>query len=261
MLSLTALLLIYSTIIVPENYKTIQEAVINASPDDIIIVSEGIYKENISIMRPVSIISRRGPDLTTVRAAVPSEPVFKVSNVNNNVAITGFTATGSLLSGIYLSNSNNVTISDNKTVKNANGIILYGSSNNTVAGNSADLNEKYGIYLDSSSRNSLGKNSASSNKDNGIFLSSSSYNNLTDNNVNHNTWNGILLWDSSNNTLKDNRVWRNRFGIIISGGGNNTLNNNSTWSNIYIIMPLILAYIGIVSYIIQRRVLKSIYRA
>ena len=260
MLSLTALLLIYSTILVPENYKTIQEAVINASREDTVIVSEGIYKENVSITRPISIISRRGPDSTTVRAAVPSEPVFKVSNANN-VAITGFTATGSLLSGIYLYNSNNVTIRDNKIVKNANGIILYGSSNNTVAGNSADLNEKYGIYLDSSSRNSLGKNSTSSNNDNGIFLSSSSYNNLTDNSVNHNTWNGIILWDSSNNTLKDNRVWRNRFGIVISGGGNNTLINNSTWSNIYIIMPLILAYIGIISYLIQRRVLPTIFRA
>src|SRR3972149_6571599 len=215
MLSLTALLLIYSTIIVPENYKTIQEAVINASREDTIMVSEGIYKENVSITRPISIISRRGPDSTTVRAAVPSEPVFKVSNANN-VAITGFTATGSLLSGIY----------------------LY-----------------------SSSRNSLGKNRTSSNNDNGIFLSSSSYNNLTDNSVNHNTWNGIILWDSSNNTLKDNRVWRNRFGIVISGGGNNTLINNSTWSNIYIIMPLILAYIGIISYLIQRRVLPTIFRA
>jgi pectin methylesterase-like acyl-CoA thioesterase len=78
MLSLTALLLIYSTILVPENYKTIQEAVINASREDTIIVSEGIYKENVSITRPISIISRRGPDSTTVRAAVPSEPVFKV---------------------------------------------------------------------------------------------------------------------------------------------------------------------------------------
>ncbi|MDO8446513.1 MAG: NosD domain-containing protein [Deltaproteobacteria bacterium] len=259
MLSLTALLLIYSTIIVPENYKTIQEAVTNASLDDTIIVSEGNYKENVSVTKPVSIISRKGPEFTTVRAAVPSEPVFKVSNVNN-VAITGFTATGSLLSGIYLYNSNNATITDNKTVKNGRGIILYGSSNNMLTGNSADANKKYGIYLESSHRNSLVKNSASSNNDNGIFLSSSSYNNLTDNNVNHNTWNGIILWDSSNNTLKDNRIWRNRFGIVISGGGNNTLINNSTWSNIYVIMPLILAYIGIISYLVQRRVLQTIYR-
>jgi parallel beta-helix repeat protein len=222
-------------------------------------VSEGIYKENVSIARPISITSSRGPDFTTVLAAIPSEPVFKVSNVND-VVIKGFTATGSLLSGIYLNNSNNGTISNNKSVKNANGIILYSSNNNTVAGNSADLNEKYGIYLDSSNRNSLEKNSASSNNDNGIFLSSSTYNNLMGNSVNHNTWNGIILWESSNNILKDNRVWRNRFGIVISGGANNTLINNSTWSNIYIIMPLILAYIGIVSYIIQRRVLQAILR-
>lgn len=260
MLSLTALILIYSTIIVPDNYKTIQEAVINASQDDTIIVSEGSYKENISVTKQISIISSKGPDYTTVSAALPGEAVFKVSNADH-VKISGFTATGSLLSGIYLYNSNSATISNNKSLKNGSGIVLYSSSSNALTGNSADLNEKYGIYIELSHRNILGKNSANSNSDKGIFLSSSNNNNLTDNSVNNNTWNGIILWDSSNNTISINKVWRNRFGIVVSGGGNNTLINNSTWSNIYIIMPLILAYIGIVSYLVQRRVLRTIYRA
>lgn len=259
MLSLAGLALIYATMIVPDNYKTIQDAVNNAAIGDNIIVNEGIYRENIVITKPVTIKSRKGQDFTTVSAAVSSEPVFKVSNVDN-FEITGFTATGSNKSGIYINHSNHGTLSDNKTEKNGNGIALYDSSNNRLIGNSAVSNQSYGIYIEASHRNALEQNIASLNRDNGIFLSSSNYNQVTGNNAINNTWNGILLWDSSYNTISENKVWRNRFGIVISEGSNNALSNNSTWSNLYIIMPLILAYIGIISYIIQRRLLQFIYR-
>lgn len=259
MLSLAALIYIYSTIIVPDKYATIQEAVGKASAGDVIVVSEGRYKENVLITKPISIKTRNGQDNTTVMAADPDKPVFKVSNTDK-VEISGFTATGSALSGIYLDTANNVTISNNRTVKNGTGIFLHVSSNNILANNLSDSNDKYGMYLESSHRNILNKNRVNTNADKGIFLSSSNYNELKDNSVNLNVWNGIILWASSNNTLKDNRVWRNRFGIVVSEGSNNSLINNSAWSNIYVIMPLVLAYIGIISYLIQKRVLQSRFR-
>lgn len=259
MLSLTAFILISSTIVVPDNYKTIQEAVTTASPGDTILVSEGTYQENVVVTKPLSIRSRKGAEHTTVRAAVPAEPVFKLSNADG-AEVSGFTATGSLLAGIYLHNSTNTIISDNRAVKNGTGIFLHASSDNRLTGNSADSNSKYGIYLETSHRNSLLKNNANINNDNGIFLSYSNDNNLTDNNANLNVWNGVLLWDSRNNTLKENRTWRNRFGIVIGEGGNNSLIDNSTWSNIYVIMPLVLVYLGIISYLIQKRILRTIYR-
>lgn len=259
MLSLVALIYIYSSLIVPDKYATIQEAVGKASPGDVIVVSEGSYKENVLITKPLSIKARNGRDNTTVMAADPAKPVFKVSNTDK-VEISGFTATGSSLSGIYLDSANNVTISNNRTVKNGTGITLHASSNNILANNLADSNDKYGIYLESSHRNTLNENRVNTNADKGVFLSSSNNNDLTDNSVNLNVWNGVLLWDSNNNTLRDNRVWRNRFGIVISEGGNNTLINNSAWSNIYVIMPLVLAYLGIISYLIQKRVLQSRFR-
>lgn len=259
MLSLAAILFIYTTIVVPDNYKTIQDAVNKASTEDTIIVNEGTYRENIIINKPVFIMSRRGPDFTTVVAANPSEDVFKVNNTDS-VEITGFSATGSLQSGIYLKNSNKSKIANNKTFKNGYGIKLYGSNNSVLTGNMADSNKSYGIFIEASDSNNVTKNSATSNGDNGIFLSSANNNKISDNAINYNTWNGILLWDSDSNTISDNSIWRNRFGIVISEGFNNTLSNNSTWSNIYLIMPLILAYIGIVSYSVQRRILKLIHR-
>ena len=44
------------TIVVPDDYTTIQEAIDNAVADDTIYVYQGIYHENIGISKPVSFI-------------------------------------------------------------------------------------------------------------------------------------------------------------------------------------------------------------
>lgn len=244
-------------IYVPDTFKTINEAAKNASPKDTIIVNSGSYTENIVITKPLTIKSSKGPDASVVHALIKSEPVFKISNVDK-AAIIGFTATGSEFAGIYLYNSNNEQLLDNKTTGNKNGIFLYSSNNNTVANNIADSNEQYGIYLESSNANMLEKNSVNSNKDRGIFLNSSSRNSITNNSVNLNAWDGVFLWSSHNNILKDNKIFRNGYGIVISDSNNNTLTGNSTWSNIYIILPVVLIYTGIIVYLIQKNLAQFI---
>jgi len=246
-----------ATIHVPDNYKTIQEAVKNASPRDTIIVHEGYYTENIIITKPLTIESTKGSDASIIHAAVQNEPVLKINNVNE-VSISGFTVTGSQSAGIYLYNSHNGQLRGNKVVNNGSGIVLISSNNNTFVNNTANLNEQYGIYLELSNNNILEKNIVNSNKDKGIFLSSSSYNELINNNVNLNAWNGITLWSSHNNLLKDNNILRNRYGIVLSDSNNNILTNNSTWSNIYAILPIVLIYIGILLYLVQKHLLRFI---
>lgn len=249
-----------ATIYVPDNFKTINEAVKSASPKDTIIVNSGSYTENIIIIaKPLTIKSSKGPDASVVHALVKSEPVFKISNVKD-AAIIGFTATGSDIAGIYLLNSNNVQVIDNKTAGNGSGILIRSSDNNILSKNISNTNEQYGIYLESSNGNTLEKNSVNSNKDKGIFLNSSSRNNLTSNNVKLNTWDGVFLWSSHNNILKDNKIFRNRYGIVLSDSNDNTLTGNSTWSNIYIILPVVLIYIGIIVYLIQKNLVRFIYR-
>lgn len=244
---------------VPDNYKTIQEAVSNASPGDTIIIDEGVYKENIVIDKPISIKSSKGPDASIIQAAAPGKPVFEVRNVKG-AAISGFTATGSAIAGIYIDASNNVDIRDNKALDNGSGIILSSSNNNTFANNVAGPNKRYGIYLKSSNKNKLDKNNIRANMDTGIFLSSSSFNTLTGNNVSLNTWNGILLLYSHGNTLIRNKALRNRFAIILSESNDNTLTDNSTWPNIYIILPIVLIYLGIITYLIQKSLFRLIYK-
>lgn len=248
-----------ATIYVPLNYKTINEAVKNALPKDIIIVSAGNYTENIVITKPLTIKSSKGADTSIVHALAHSEPVFKISNASD-VSITGLGITGSLVSGVYLYAANNVKITGNKLTENGSGIILYSSNGNTLSNNEAVANKQYGIYLESSNGNTLEKNTLTLNKDKGIFLSSSSFNKLINNDVNLNAWDGIILWSSHNNILEGNKVYRNRYGITLSESNNNTLTNNSQWSNIYVILPAVLVYIGIIVYLIQKTLIHFIYR-
>lgn len=242
---------------VPQDYKTIRDAVENANPQDTVIVDEGEYKENIVITKPIVIRASKGPDVTIVHALIQGEPVFKIKNTNE-ASIIGFTASDSLSSGMYLYNAHNGQVLNNKTINNHTGITLYSSNNNIIKDNIANSNEYYGIYLESSNGNTLEKNSVNSNKDKGIFLNSSSRNNITNNSVNLNAWNGITLWSSHNNLLKDNNILRNRYGVVLSDSNNIILTNNSTWSNIYVILPIVLIYIGILLYLIQKHLLRFI---
>lgn len=243
---------------VPHNYKNIQDAVSNSQPADTIIVHKGDYKDNIVVEKSITIKSSDGFDATAVSALNPASPVFRVSNVSG-VTISGFTITGSGMSGIYLQNSHNTAISDNRIVKNESGILLYSSNNNAISNNIVKSNEQYGIYLESSNNNTLKGNAADSNNDKGIFLSLSNHNNLANNSASLNTWNGIILWASHSNTLKENSILRNTYGLVISDSEENALIDNTIWSNIYIILPAILVYMGIIFFFIQKRIFSFIY--
>lgn len=248
-----------ATVYVPSDHKTIQQAVENTLPGDEIIVKEGDYRDNIVVTKPLTIKSEKGPDATIIRASNPAEPVFKVSDVNG-VAITGLTVTGSTLSGIYLHNSHNDEIRDNKVEYNGTGIYLYSSNNNILKNNITNTNEQNGIYLELSHNNTIEKNSADSNKEKGIFLNYSNFNKLLYNSASLNTWNGFTLWSSNNNRVEGNRILRNTYSIVVSNSSDNALIDNTTWTNFYIILPIILIYVGILFYWIQRRIFRVIYK-
>src|SRR3990172_2518494 len=220
-----------ATIYVRDNYNTIQDAIDSALAGDTVIVREGEYPENIKVTKPLTIKSEKGPDKTIVKAAKSGEPVFYISEMKNN-----------------------------KTPQNRNGIFLYSSNDNILTNNISNANDLTGIYLESSHNNTLKKNEANSNKEKGIFLNASNNNNLTHNIANRNEWNGITLWVSNNNRVEKNEVMRNTYSIIVSGSIGNIVNDNYTWTNLYIILPIILIYIGIILFFIQRKIFSLIYR-
>jgi len=244
---------------VPERFKTIQEAVNAAMPYDTIIVNSGVFVENVMIEKPLILRSNMGPASTQIQAAIQNKPAIKISNAAD-VSVTGLWATGSTVAGVLVSNSTKVTLSNNQFTNNGNGITLYGTSYSTIRGNISSSNAQYGLYMEKSGHNRIELNSATLNKDKGFFISYSDDNEIVNNSVNLNSWDGIMVFASHGNKITGNRTLRNTYGIVISESDGNEVAENTTIPNIFLIMPIVLIYFGIVSYLVQKNIFKIVYR-
>jgi len=151
-----------------------------------------------------------------------------LSSSNNNT-VTGNTCNNNNGNDIYLSSSSNENTVTGNTCNNNNycGIYLYSSSSNTVTGNTCNNNNNYGIRLSSSSDNTVTGNTCNNNNNNGIYLYSSSNNTVTGNTCNNNNNNGIYLGASNNNTVTGNTYNNNNYGIYLSSSNNNTVTGNT----------------------------------
>jgi len=161
-----------STIYVPDDYSTIQEAVDAASSGDTIIVRDGTYTENVAVNKDhLTISSENGAEVTVVQTANPNDHVFWLEA--DNVEISGFTVKGGregiLLRGRYC------TISDNNINSNKRGICISSPVYNyaTITNNKLSNNE-YGIYVDATQESIITENTISSNIY-GIYLDGGGY--------------------------------------------------------------------------------------
>jgi len=248
-----------ATIYVPGSYASIQNALDSAGDNDTVVVKEDEYTENIVIRRPVTLISEAGPAKTTITAATEGEPVIKIDGAQG-VTLSGFTVKGSIVSGILLSKAGGATITNNRALRNGYGITVFDSHSNALSENTASFNRDYGIYLQRSNENNVENNTANSNGDKGFFISYSSRNRIVNNNANMNVWNGITVWASHRNYIKDNLTLRNAFGIVLEDSQGNELIDNTTLPNIFIILPIFLIYLGILTYVVQKLILRLAYR-
>jgi len=184
---------------VPQDYPTIKEAIGAASLEDIIIVSEGTYKEGqIMVNKSLTLIANG----TVVVDGLHEGHVFYVTA--NNVTINGFIIKNSRhersYAGIFLEEVQKCNLSNNRLMYNWYGVILVKSSYNTLAGNIVTNNLFYGIMLHD------------------IYQGIPSQgNNLIWNNVTNNTEGGILLENSGGNTLKYNTISGSRYNFGVYG--------------------------------------------
>lgn len=158
-----------------------------------------------------------------------------ISGSNNNT-ITGNTCINNGQMGIYLYNSSDNTITDNTCNNNDNnGIYLYNiCKNNTITGNTCDYNAKFGILVGGGHSNTITGNTCNRNTNHGINLGSgSNRNTITGNTYNYNTGSGIYLFGSDGNTITGNTCCNNTdHGIYLHGNNsNNTITGNTCNSN------------------------------
>jgi parallel beta-helix repeat protein len=152
------------TILVPDDYPTIQEAINAARDEDIILVSSGTYYEHVVVNKSIWLVGQDRSN-TTVDGAGNST-ILAVTK--DNIKITGFTIQNSdpfhyPNAGIYI--QNNVTdcnITKNNIRNNLCGILIISASNNIISDNNV-IDNKDGFFLWTARNNSIIANNIANN--------------------------------------------------------------------------------------------------
>lgn len=218
---------------VPSDYPTIQQAIGAASPGSIVMVSSGIYHENLVVNKTLTLL---GEDkANTIIDGDGRGTVFFVCA--ENVVINGFTMQNSSRNpsifgcGVVLSNSENSVIEGNIVTRNLfDGILLDHSNGSLIIDNIISFNgwHEEGLWLGAgvdmlvSQDNLIDSNIIISNVVDGMFLYESDHNMIQRNTIIENGDCGIRFGNSSNNTIQHNNFINNLCQIT-----NSTHNNVS----------------------------------
>jgi parallel beta-helix repeat protein len=209
--------------------NSIQNAVNNSTPGDVIIVKPGTYTENVVVNKEsLTIRSESGnPDNTLIKARNSGANIFSLQA--SNIRISGFKVSGATRSGyagIKLSSCSNCIIENNKLLNSSRGIYLLSSRGNTISKNTATNCGEYGIVLSSSMSNTLSENTASNNV-RGLHFGSSDGNTFTGNTIQSNSISGVFICGlSDRNTVYNNHF--NDINITIKNGIGNSYNTTKT---------------------------------
>jgi parallel beta-helix repeat protein len=200
---------ISATIVVPDDFPTIQEAVNHAAEGDTILVRGGTYCEHLVVNKTVTLVGESTS--TTVVDGNGTGHVIHV--VSDNVTVTGFTVQRSgnthmpaLEAGICLNRSAGCLIQGNLLVDNGFcGISLLYSHRNTICNNTVVRSSWDGIHLLTSNYNVIANNTVDSlwggiNGHGGFH-----YNNVTGNTIT-NTTHAMFYHDATHNLIHENTI-------------------------------------------------------
>jgi parallel beta-helix repeat protein len=215
------------TIVVPEDYRTIQEAVDNARDGDTIFVKNGIYNETLLIEKGISLIGENanytilnGPSVNNITLQFS----WAIEVTANSVKISGFTISNGAGSGIWVQTSSDGTEIIGNTFKYCltavslfgshatvdkniffavTGILCRGNFCN-ITSNNIWFSPGYGIDIEG---------------DNNLVSS----NNITDP---YREGQGIFI-NGNSNTVNENMITEKSDGIIVFIGLHNTVSANT----------------------------------
>ena len=187
------------TIIVPDDFATIQEAINNASNGDTVYIKNGIYNDLALINKSISFIGENKETTIIDSTGIESRVYIEA----DYVTVTGFTIKNADSHGIRL------------------GLIEFEPDSEyqpigcKIIGNNIE-NNKRGIYVRGGAEHIISENIISSSKSHGIQLHSSKTI-ISRNNITNNEEIGITIDEAKKVILKGNLIKNN--GQIVSGTG------------------------------------------
>jgi len=211
-----------STIIVPDDYKTIQEAIDYANNSDTIFVKEGIYFESLIINKPINLIGENKE--TTIIESIQSGYVISVySNwVNLDSIMIQNCNTNFPGIAIFIYNSNNINLSNLRLQNNNIGTSILNSDDISIYKNEY-INNKIGIKSERDVYKSknffINSNIFLDNLQNSIYLSQIENSNILENQISislSTTYNfGLIIEESNNLVLYKNEISGYATGIRV----------------------------------------------
>jgi nitrous oxidase accessory protein NosD len=233
------------TIVVPEDYSTIQEAIGHAANGDTVFVKKGIYTidENTTIVvsKTLSLIGEDPANTvilgassnlydkgTAVRLAAPDITIsgFTITNFRVAVATANYDAEP-YPSGCKITNNNivnnsegirpqrnNLLISENNITKNTGGITGYNTENVVIRGNNISENG-YGINIGTNRNITVSENQISHNNIGGLNLLYYGPHFVYGNNITGNGWGIRFAEGCGNATVYGNNITQNGVGVVL----------------------------------------------
>ncbi len=200
------------TIIVPDDYSTVQAAINAANAGDTVFVRVGTYYESVIIDKSI-ILQGENRDTTIIyRKFTDWISPYTIYVYADDVQIKGLsvrTVWYSRWHGIGLIGSSNCVIENNYIFETSIPIYLSYADNNIIRDNICKFNDFYGINIEYSKNNII---------ENNMCISNLHYN--------------IILLYSSNNIVRYNTCSNSRFGIMLNGASDNLFIGNTISNNV-----------------------------
>lgn len=220
------------TIVVPDNYSSIQDAINNAVEGDTIYIKKGTYVENPVVNKSISLIGEnKDKTIIDVTAGLKVE--------SNNVTITGLTIYDGW-QGITIS-ANYSKISGNRITDTQYGIVLLNSFNSTITENQLQsIGLSAAIQLSYSNNNTIKNNFIESCTEGIQLRAGSSSNTVTENTITGCQDVAIRLlaeyspprmYNPNGNIIMNNNISNSGCGTSVYGSSGNILSNNDYINN------------------------------
>ena len=228
------------TIIVPDDYPTIQDAINNAVDGDAIYVKVGTYYENVVVNKTILLVGE-----SRENTIIDGKGIGKVLELKvDGILVSNFTITNGEV-GIYLSASEGDNIEENIFIKNNVGVFMDRGYSNVIQRNNFTSNS-YGVYLTFnesltywgwSFNNQILKNcflnntyGIYSNIGAATFINSQFNTTILENEIKNNVY-GVFLYLSPVNIILGNIISQNDYGLHIELSSGNSITYNTFAGN------------------------------